>query len=197
MQEKRLLGCIPSYLQEAEARAVGVHSDKELIESLVAPWNLTEQPRIIEWSDSWVVFLKEEADAKDLMRKHNRFPAPWEICQRVLGITLAELVGIIQKRNDCAAWATSRAAMILALLQRWFGAERTVEAYNPTGIYAFSSGSTPQAGTRFADNGRTIYAICKAACEVGNFSVADIGQYSGGTSATEKLPTSQAALQMA
>ncbi|MBQ3350249.1 MAG: hypothetical protein IJG38_07605 [Thermoguttaceae bacterium] len=187
MEEKRLLGCIPSYLQEAEARSVGVKSDKELIESLVAPWNLTEQPRIIEWSDKWVEFLKEEANAKDLMRKYNRYPYPWVICKRVLGITLAELVGIIQRCNDCAAWATSRAAMILALLQRWFGAERTVEAYNPTGIYAFSSGTTPQAGAYFADNGRTIYAICKAACEVGNFPVADIGDYVGGTSFTQQM----------
>ncbi len=185
--EERLLGCIPSYLQAAEARAVGVQSDQELIESLVAPWNYTNQPRIIEWSDKWVAYLKEEANAKDILRKFNRYPYPWVICKRILGITLDELVGIIQRRNDCAAWATSRAAMILALLQRWFGAERTVEPYNPTGIYAFSSGSTPQAGSYFPDNGRTIYSICKAACEVGNFPVAEIGSYAGGTSFTQKM----------
>lgn len=187
MESERLLGCIPSYVQEEEARRMGLKSDKELIESIVAPWNITNQPRIIDWSADWVAYLEEEAEVKDLMRKHNRFPPAWAICKRVRGITLAELVKTLQKRNDCAAWATTRGALIMALIQIWFGAERTVEPYNPTGIYAYSSGAVPYANVRFADNGRTIYAICKAACEVGNFTVADIGDYVGGTSFTQQM----------
>lgn len=184
---ERLLGCIPSFVQEEEARRMGVPSDKEQIEQLATPWNATETPRIIEWNSDWESFLKEEADAKDLMRKHNRFPTPWELCERFCGMSFADLLKTTQKRNDCAAWATTRAAIVMALNQRWFGAERDIEAYNPTGIYAYSSGSTPRAGSYFADNGRTIYGIAKTACETGNFPVDVIGEYNGITWFTEQM----------
>ena len=187
MEEKRLLGCIPSSVQEADARRLGVPSDRELIERLAAPWDATNQPRIIDWDSDWENYLVEEAQAKDLMRKNNMFPTPWELCQRFCGKPLSKILLSQQKRNDCAACATNNAVTVMALNQRWFGAERDVEAYNPTGIYAYSSGSTPRAGSRFADNGRTIYGIAKTACETGNFPVAAIGEYNGGTSFSQAM----------
>ena len=187
MSEERLLGCIPSFVNEEESRRMGILSDKEKIEQLATPWNATDQPRIIEWNKDWENFLKSEADAKDGLRFAGQFPPPWEMCERFFGMPFADLVGVIQKRNDCAAWATTRAAVVMALNQRWFGAEREVESYNPTGIYAYSSGSTPRAGSYFADNGRTIYGIAKTACETGNFPVDVIGEYKGGTWFTEQM----------
>ena len=190
--KERLLGCIPSYVQEEEARRMGVKSDRELVEQMATPWNATDQPRIIEWDKTWEEYLKAEAETRDALRFAGQFPTPWEMCERFFGMTFADLVGTIQKRNDCAAWATTRAAVVMSLIQRWFGAERDPVAYNPTGIYAFSSGTKPKAGTRFTDNGRTIYGICKAACDTGNFPVDVLGLYDGGTSFTEKMILSMA-----
>lgn len=185
--EDRLLGCIPSFVNEEEARRMGVLSDKEQIEQLATPWNATETPRIIEWNSDWESFLKEEADAKDVMRRNGQFPPPWELCEKFCRMPLKDLAVWYQKRNDCAACATTWAAVVMALNQRWFGAERDVEAYNPTGIYAYSSGSTPRAGNYFADNGRTIYGIAKTACETGNFPVDVIGEYNGVTWFTQQM----------
>ena len=189
--EERLLGCIPSFVQEEEARRMGIASDREQIEQLATPWNATETPRIINWDASWESYLKEQAEAVDVMRLNGKFPPPWELCERFCGMDFATLVKTLQKRNDCAAWALTRTVIVMALIQRWLGAERDVEAYNPTGIYAYSSGSTPRAGSYFADNGRTIYGICKAACETGNFPVAAIGEYKGGTSYTQAMIDSE------
>lgn len=187
MNIERQCGCIPAYEQEQIARAEGRASDKELVEAMAAPWNENDTPRIINYSKEWQKWLEEEAQAKDVLRRFNQFPEPWYICELGNFQTFDKLVGVIQKRNDCTAWGTTRAATVMALNQYWFGAERTVEAYNPTGIYAYSSGETPVAGKRFDDNGRTIYAIARAACIAGNFPVADIGEYNGGTSFTESM----------
>ncbi|MBQ2622313.1 MAG: hypothetical protein IJF84_13320 [Thermoguttaceae bacterium] len=188
---ERLLGCIPSYEQAAMARAAGLKSDEEVIESLIAPWNVNDTPRIIEWSKDWTDWLKEEAATRDALRNINQFPEPWKICENGSGKTFTQLCGTTQQRNDCAAWGTTRAAEVMALNQYWFGAERRVEAYNPTGIYAFSSGDSPVSGRRFADNGRTIYSIAKAACEIGNFPVSEVGEYNGGTSFTTAIINAQ------
>ena len=84
---------------------------KEQIEKLATPWNATETPRIIEWNSDWEAYLKEEADAKDIMRQHGKFPTPWELCEKFCGMSVADLLKTTQKRNDCAAWATTRAAL--------------------------------------------------------------------------------------
>ena len=186
-EERRICGCIPAYEQARIARAEGRPSDKELIEAKATPWNAVDMPRIIDWTESWKKHLEDVAEVNDNLRRFDQFPEPWKICKHGEFQTFDKLVGVIQKRNDCTAWGTTRAAIVMALNQYWFGAERTVEAYNPTGIYAYSSGETPVAGRWFADNGRTIYAIANAACSTGNFTVAKIGEYTGGTSFTQAM----------
>ena len=187
MVEERKYGCIPAYEQARIAKAEGRDSDQDLIEAMVAPWNATNTPRIIEWTREWVKWLEEEAEAKDVLRKYGQFPEPWNIADYGQFKTFKELVGVIQKRNDCAAWAEMRTAIVMALNQYWNGAERSVVPYNPTGIYAYSSGEEPVEGRRFADNGRTIYAIAKAACQVGNFPADEAGDYNGGATFTRAI----------
>ena len=175
---KPLLGCISSETNERLAKLKGIASDRERIASLAAPWDASDKPEIITYSAKWQNKLEEEAEAMDIMREHYKLPQVWDIA-RQFGYKLEDLCKSIQKCNDCTAWGTTRAATCLALFQKWFGAEMDIEPYNPSGIYAFSSGKEPEPQKPFPDNGRTIYAIAEAACETGNFPVSRIGEYKG------------------
>lgn len=173
----RLLGCISSAENELYAKKYGIQSDREKIEDLAAPWDKSDKPSIITWNKSWLDKLEQDAYAMDRMRGNGNLPPVWEIAKR-FGYNLRELCDSIQKGNDCTAWGTTRAAICLALYQKFFGAEIDIEKYNPSGVYAYSSGTTPRADRVYPDTGRTIYGIAETACEVGNFPVASIGAYS-------------------
>ena len=178
MSDKRLLGCIPAAIQAAKARDAGQLSDEQQIAMLAAPWDKTDQPSIVSWDSRWEQWLKELAGAYDILRDFGKMPPVWDIA-RFYGYDLEHLCGVIQKTNDCTAWGVTRASICLALYQRWIGGEIQVDKLNPSGNYAYSSGLNPQANMRVPDNGRTIYAAAKAACEAGNYTVADIGEYRG------------------
>ena len=182
----KLLGCVSSAENERLAMKYGIASDRVKIEQLAAPWDATDKPEIIVWSDEWKSKLEEEAEAMDVMRTHGKLPPVWEIA-RQFGQDLPTLCISIQKRNDCTAWGVSRAAVCLALYQQYFGAETKAVRFNPTGVYAYSSTATPANGAAFPDNGRTIFAIAKAACEVGNFPAETIGEYIGEAKFTRKM----------
>ena len=171
---KRLLGCIPAAIQAAKARDAGRISDIDQVAMLAAPWDKTEQPSIIQWDDRWREHLNELADAYDILRDFGKLPPVWDIA-KFYGYDLAELCGTTQRRNNCTAWGVTRAAICLALFQRWIGAEIRADKLNPSGNYAYSSDLPPRAGERVPDNGRTIYAAALAACKYGNFTVDDIG----------------------
>ena len=171
---KRWLGCIPGRIQAAKAQAAGQVSDMAQVAKLAAPWDKTEQPSIISWDDSWRAHLQELADAYDILRDFGKLPAIWDIA-KFYGYSLEELCGTTQRINNCTAWGVTRATICLALYQRWTGAEIYCDKLNPSGNYAYSSGIIPRAGERVPDNGRTIYAAAKAACEAGNYTVDDIG----------------------
>lgn len=175
---ERLLGCIPSSVQAAEASKAGVPSDVERIAKLAAPWDATDQPSIIKWDSAWIQKLEQDAAAFDRLRDTKTLPPIWEIAA-MYGYKLADLCGSLQKTNDCTAWAVSRCAICLALFQRWQGAELDVEAYNPMGVYCYASGETPREWAHVANNGRTIYRIAETACNQGNFPVSAIGAYTG------------------
>lgn len=183
---ERLTGCIPASVQAAAALRAGVKSDVDAIAELAAPWDGEEQPSIIEWDSAWRQHLEKEAEAFDAMRLAGQLPPVWDIAA-LAGYSLEELCQKIQRRNDCTGWGTTRAAVCLALFQYWMGAEINVERYNPSGIYVYASGDTPRSGRRVADNGRTIYAIAKCACEVGNFPASAIGEYTGETWFTDEM----------
>lgn len=174
----RLLGCISSEENERLALSRGCKSDRAQIAELAAPWDKTSQPEIITWNNAWRKKLEEEAAAFDVLRDSCQLYNVWDIA-KIYGKTLSDLCASIQKRNDCTAWGTTRAAVCLTLFQQRFGAEISACKYNPSGIYAYSSGVRAVANTPFPDNGRTIYAIAKAACETGNFPAESIGEYAG------------------
>lgn len=174
----RLLGCVSSAENERKALKRGIQSDRERIAELAAPWDATSKPEIITWNAKWKKKLEEEAEAFDRMRDNFQLWQVWDVAKS-FGYKLPELCDSIQRCNDCTAWGTSRAAVCLTLFQMRFGAEYTACKYNPTGIYAYSSTSRPDAWKPFADNGRTIYAIAQAACETGNFPAEEIGAYTG------------------
>lgn len=174
----RPLGCIPSVIQAEKARKYGKPSDEENIAQLAAPWDATDKPAIIQWSPEWKAKLEEDAKAFDILRDYGKLPPVWEIA-KFFRYDLDDLCMSMQKTNDCTAWGVSRAAICLALFQKWTGAEINVEKLNPTGVYAYSSGKTPEAHKPFPDTGRTIYAIAQAACETGNFTAKSIGNYTG------------------
>lgn len=178
MEMKRKLGCIPSAIQARQALACGQKSDEQKIAELSAPWDASDQPAIIQWNEDWKAKLEEDAKAFDVLRDYRKLPPVWEIA-KFYRYDLEELCGKIQRCNDCTAWGVSRAAVCLALYQKWTGAEVEVEKLNPTGVYAYSSGSKPRSGERFADTGRTIYSIAETACKVGNFPASSIGAYNG------------------
>ena len=178
MGDKRLLGCIPAAIQAAKAKDAGQLSDMEQVAMLAAPWDNSEQPSIISWGEKWRAHLQELADAYDILRDYGKMPAVWDIA-RYFGYDLEELCGTRQKTNDCTAWGVSRASTCLALQQRWIGAEIHADKLNPSGNYAYSSEMPPRANMRVPDNGRTIYAAAKAACVFGNYTVDDIGEYTG------------------
>lgn len=173
---ERLLGCIPASVQAATARAEGKKSDIEKVEQLAAPWDKSDQPSIIRWDKEWENHLKELADSYDALRDSGQLPPVW-VMASLDGKDIEKLAGSIQRMNDCAAWATSRAALCTALFQEWLGAEIDIAKYNPNGIYAYSSGYTPRDWEWVPDNGRTIYAICETACMTGNFTDEMIGDY--------------------
>ena len=175
---QRLLGCIPAKIQAAKARERGELSDEQQIARLAAPWDKTNTPSIIQWDDKWRDWLKELAGAYDILRDFGKLPPVWQIA-KFYGYSLEELCGTRQLINDCTAWGVTRASICLAIMQRWLGAEIQIDKYNPSGNYAYSSGYAPRANERVPDNGRTIYAAAKAACEAGNYTVADIGDYRG------------------
>lgn len=183
------LGCISSAENERLAHKYGYKSDKASIAELAAPWDKTDKPSIIAWNKSWKNYLEEEARALDSLRDAYRLPPVWGIANK-MGYDLESLCNIIQMRNDCTAWGVTRAGICLALFQMFLGAEIDVEKYNPTGVYAFSSGKTPEAYKPFPDNGRTIYAIAEAACETGNFPVSSIGEYAGDDRFTQRMVNS-------
>ena len=176
--DKRLLGCIPASVQAAKARAEGRLSDEAQIAKLAAPWDKTDKPSIILYNDKWAEWLKELATAYDILRDFGRMPTIWDIA-RFYGYDLEQLCGSLQKANDCTAWGVTRASICLALYQKWAGAEIAAEKYNPSGNYAYSSELTPRDYEPVPDTGRTIYAAAKAACGAGNYTVADIGEYTG------------------
>lgn len=182
----RLLGCISSAENEQYAKKYGIHSDRENIAELAAPWDKSDKPSIITWNKSWETYLKKEAAAMDTMRENGKLPPVWEIAKR-FGYNLRELCDSIQRGNDCTAWGTTRAAICLALYQKFFGAEIDVEKYNPSGVYAYSSKKYPVAWDRFPDNGRTIYGIAEAACVFGNFPTESIGAYTGQDYFTQRM----------
>ncbi len=186
MEIERKLGCIPSEIQAKRALACGQKSDEQRIAELSAPWDATDQPTIIQWNEDWKSKLEEEAQAYDTLRDYGKLPPVWEIA-KFFRYDLDYLCMSIQKTNDCPAWGVSRAAVCLALYQKWMGAEMDVEQLNPMGVYAYSSGSTPIAGARFADNGRTIYSIAETACKVGNFPASVIGSYTGEARFTSQM----------
>ena len=175
---QRLLGCIPARVQAAKARDAGQISDEQQIAMLAAPWDKTDKPSIVQWGLTWEQWLKELAGAYDILRDFGKLPPVWDIA-RFYGYDLAELCGTTQKANDCTAWGVTRASICLALYQRWIGGEIRADKLNPSGNYAYSSDLTPIANQRVPDNGRTIYAAAKAACEAGNYTVDDIGEYTG------------------
>lgn len=173
---ERLFGCIPAKDQALMASARGEESDEAKIAALAAPWDRTEQPSIIQWNDAWKRNLEDLADSYDSLRDASALPPVWEMAKQK-GYDIAELCGKMQGMNDCTAWGVWRAAMCSAIFELWFGAEFDLEAYNPNGIYAYSSGQTPSEYQYYPDNGRTIYNIAKTACEIGNFPVSAIGEY--------------------
>jgi len=175
---ERFTGCVPASVQAAEAAKAGVPSDAERIAALAASWDFTDQPAIINWSDDWKRKLQDDAIAYNALRDAGKMPATWDIA-KLFGYNLRKLCGIIQMTNDCTAWAISRCATCLALYQKWLGAEIDIEAYNPMGVYCYSSGETPKEWYSVANNGRTIYRIAETACQVGNFPVSAIGKYTG------------------
>lgn len=176
----RLTGCIPAYMQADNAARYGMKSDVDTIAELAAPWDGYAKPSIITWNKTWEDWLTEEAESFDSLREYGELPPVWDIASEY-GYDLEKLCMTIQQRNDCTAWGTSRAAICLALFQKKLGMEADVEQLNPSGIYVYSSGDKPQAGMHVADNGRTIYRIAQTACEIGNFTTADIGAYKGET----------------
>ena len=182
----KLLGCISSAENERFALRHGIKSDREIIAELAAPWDKSDKPSIITWNQSWLNKLEQDAYVMDRMRGNYKLPPIWEIAKRY-GYNLRELCDSIQRGNDCTAWGTTRAAVCLALYQKFFGAEIDVEKYNPSGIYAYSSGMQPNSWSRFPDNGRTIYAIAEAACETGNFPTDAIGGYTGDARFTQRM----------
>lgn len=171
---QRLLGCIPARIQAAKARERGELSDEQQIARLAAPWDKTDTPSIIQWDDKWRDWLKELADAYDILRDFGKLPPVWDIA-RFYGYDLAELCGTAQRINNCTARGVTSATTCLAFYQRWIGAEIHCDKLNPSGNYAYSSELTPRAGERVPDNGRTIYAAALAACKHGNYTVDDIG----------------------
>lgn len=185
----RFLGCVSSAENERLAAKYGYASDRSKIEKLAAPWDATDKPAIINWSDEWKARLEKEADAMDIMRTAYKLPPVWEIAKQ-FGHDLPSLCMSIQRGNDCTAWGVSRAAVCLTLYQQYFGAEIQPVKYNPTGVYAFSSTTTPSKFQKFPDNGRTIFAIAEAAKEVGNFPVEAIGEYSGEARFTAQMISS-------
>ena len=187
---QRLLGCIPAAIQAAKARERGELSDEQQIARLAAPWDKTDTPSIIQWDDKWRDWLRELADAYDILRDFGKLPPVWDIA-KFYGYSLEELCGTRQLINDCTAWGVTRASTCLAIMQRWIGAEIQIDKYNPSGNYAYSSGYTPRANERVPDNGRTIYAAAKAACEAGNYTVADIGEYRGVSAYTPSMIKTQ------
>lgn len=182
----RLTGCIPAKLQAEQAACMGVASDEQKIINLAAPWDGFARPSIIRWDTDWETWLTSEAEAFDGLRRAGQLKPVWEIA-RDNGYNLEQLCMTTQRRNDCTAWGTSRAAICLGLYQVRLGMEADVEKLNPSGIYVYSSGDTPREGQRVADNGRTIYSIAKTACNVGNFTAATIGDYTGETWYTEQM----------
>lgn len=182
----RKLGCISSAENERLALKYGYKSDRESIAELAAPWDKTDKPSIISWSKSWLNKLEQDAYVMDRMRGNFKLPPVWEIAKK-FGYNLRELCDSIQRGNDCTAWGTTRAAICLALYQKFFGAEIDVEKYNPTGVYAYSSNKQPSAWISFPDNGRTIYGIAEAACETGNFPADAIGGYTGEARFTQRM----------
>ena len=178
MIDQRWLGCIPAAIQSVQAAAAGIKSDEQKIAESATPWDLSDSPSIINYNSDWETYLTKLADSYDELRDSGIIPPVWEMANK-LGLNIEELCGSIQRTNDCTAWATTRAAICLAITQRWLGSEIDIEAYNPDGIYAYSSGVKPVADTRVPDNGRTIYAIAQTACEIGNFTKKSIGEYRG------------------
>ena len=173
---ERLFGCIPAKDQALMASARGEESDEAKIAALAAPWDRTEQPSIIQWNEAWKRNLEDLADSYDSLRDASALPPVWEMAKQKR-YDIDELCGKMQGMSDCTAWAVWRAAVCAAIFESWFGAEIDLEAYNPNGIYAYSSGQTPAEYQSYPDNGRTIYKIAQTACEIGNFPVSAIGEY--------------------
>lgn len=182
----RKLGCISSAENERLALKYGFKSDRDSIVELAAPWDKTDKPSIITWNKDWKDKLEKEANALDKLRDAGTFPSIWGIALKC-GYNLSALCDSIQRGNDCTAWGTSRAAVCLALYQMYLGAEIDVTKYNPTGVYAYSSNKQPSAWISFPDNGRTIYGIAEAACEIGNFPTDAIGGYTGDARFTQRM----------
>ena len=188
--DRPLLGCISSAENEKHCRKIGAKSDRDKIAALAAPWDASPQPEIISFSARWKKKLEEEAEAMDVMRDHFKLPPVWAIA-KIFGYDLATLCGSIQRQNDCTAWGTTRASICLALFQKFFGMEADIIRYNPSGIYAYSSGKTPEAHKPFPDNGRTIFAIAETACQTGNFPTDAIGEYEPESRYTARMITAQ------
>lgn len=190
MTTQRWLGCIPASVQAAQAAQAGEKSDEQRIAESATPWDLTDKPAIINWNADWEKHLSDLAASYDKLRDYGIILPVWEMARK-LGKSIEDLCGSIQRTNDCTAWATTRAAECLAISQKWAGVEIGLEAYNPDGIYAFSSGVSPSAETRVPDNGRTIYAIAQTACEIGNFTKSTIGEYRGNARYTAEMMNSR------
>ena len=176
--DERLYGCIPAKDQALMASARGEESDEAKIAALAAPWDRTEQPSIIQWNDAWKRHLEDLADNYDSLRDANVLPPFWEMSKQK-GYKFEELCRNLQLGSDCTAYGETNAAQIAAIMEIYMGAEFDLEAFNPTGVYAYASGQTPLEYQSFPDNGRTIYKIAQTACEIGNFPVSAIGEYTG------------------
>lgn len=184
MATVRKLGCIPMAEQEMMARTLGVKSDKEKVLELVAPWDATEKPFITDW-DSYHKTLEIQASQNDMINDTFGIKPFWEFAKSI-GLDVNKLFGVIQKQNDCAAWATVRCYLVRLLNQIQNGTEQTIENINPMALYAYS-GDAFKSGERIPNGGRTLGAVALASCDYGLLPSSLCGEYDGKVYVTDGM----------
>lgn len=163
-------GWIPNAQQAARAVELGVASDVQLLQPLVAPWDTTDHPTVTTWK-SYADFCEEEAGKCDALRKAGQLSNWWEVAKR-LNLDVAKLMIASQGAvGSCAGVSLyDRCYQMTLLNQIASGSEQTIESVNAIVTWMISKN-----GSR--SGGQTIAAVLRYGAEVGVYPAALVGSY--------------------
>lgn len=168
-------GVIPNNAQRKHARCMGIKPDIDRLLETAAPWDATDKPGVVAWSN-YKPILEKEAQQIAAIRDAGRMEQWWETARRI-GKPVEKLFLSTQgSKGSCAGCSMfERAYLVSVLKQIGLGAELQAEKINPMVTYAQSLGCNKN-GERIP-NGQTIAAVLTAGAEIGTYPARLVGEY--------------------